>query len=204
MRRVGPAGSMATLHRQNNMSLKDLLEKNKKQILEKWFHLMINTYPAETAKFLKREKNPFANPVGRSIHEGISGIYDQVVGGIDHDALSPFLDRIIRVRAVQDLSPAQAVAFVFDLRSLVREEFENEIRENEVTSEELSLFDSTVDALALLSFNVYTECREKLFEIRVEEIKNRTFRLLQRSNLLEEIKGSEEESGKDGDNDNQK
>jgi len=44
-----------------------------------------------------------------------------------------------------------------------------------------------VDEMALLSFNIYMQCRETLFENRVNEIKNRTFRLLQMTGVVEEL-----------------
>lgn len=180
------------------MSLENVLDQKREEFLIKWFQLMVDAYPAETAKFLKREKNPFANPVGRSIHEGISGILDLLVRGVEHGKASEFLDRIIRVRAVQDFSPAQALAFVFDLRGLLRDVLVKEIDEGGITADELALFDAKVDELALISFNVYTACREQLYEIKVEEIKNRSFRLLQKAGLLEEISETREESGEKG------
>jgi hypothetical protein len=57
----------------------------------------------------------------------------------------------------------------------------------------MEAFDSKVDHLALLAMDVYSQCREKLYEVRVGEVKNRSFRLLQRANLLVEI--PEMESG---------
>ncbi len=184
-------------------SIAELLSQNKEEILKSWFQLVLESYPDETARFLRREKNPFANPVGQAIYEGIDGVFEHGLIKMDHEKVTPFLDRIIRIRAIQDFTPARALAFVFSLKEIIREQLKDRIRGNAVSQEDLRAIDTKVDELVLLSFNVYSACREKLFEIRVEEVKNRTFRLLQRANLVEEI--SAQESGiKDEPSDNQK
>jgi hypothetical protein len=177
------------------MSVKDLLVQHQEKIIDKWFTEVLNTYPEETAKFIRREKNPFANPVGAGLRAGLLGIFEQFVHGIDEKAASGFLDGIVRVRAIQEFSPARAVGFLYGLKRLVRSELEKEMRDGAAPVEEFFDFDARVDELALLAFNVYTSCRERLFEVKVEEIKAKSYRLLQRANLLEEFSGSEEESG---------
>jgi len=44
-----------------------------------------------------------------------------------------------------------------------------------------------VDRLMMESFDVFVKCREDLYEVRLQEVKNRTFRLLQRAGILYEI-----------------
>jgi len=45
--------------------LKDLLKKQRSSIIEKWFDCIIESYPADTAEFLKR-KGGFGNPIGQT------------------------------------------------------------------------------------------------------------------------------------------
>jgi len=181
------------------MGLKDLLLEKRGTILERWFDVILETYPADTADFLKRQKNPFTNPVGRTIFEGIEGIFENLLDGMAHKAVTPFLDNIIRVRAVQDFTPSEATTFIFLLKRIIREELRIDPLENHIT-EELFELDSKIDNLALLSFDIYMKCRERLYENRVMELQNRTFRLLQRANLILNQDGSggdylEEEEG---------
>ena len=44
------------------MMIQDLLKKNKAAILERWFHLILETYPANTATMMRKDKNQFTNP----------------------------------------------------------------------------------------------------------------------------------------------
>ena len=170
-----------------DMSLYSLLSQHRKTIIKKWFNGVVDTYAPETAGLLKKESNQFANPVGHTILHGIEAVYDEFLHPREPEKLAPHLDRIIRIRAVQDFSPAQAISFVFLLKQIVREELKQDLHENRISSSELAAFDARVDELALLAFNIYAQCRERLFEVRLNEYKNRTNRLLQRANLLAEI-----------------
>ena len=169
------------------MNLDHFLSEQRNTIVKKWFNCVLESYAPETSRLLQKESNQFANPVGHTILHGIQAVYDEFLHGMDGEKLSPHLDRIIRIRAVQDFSPAQAILFVFFLKQIVRDELQNHIHENQIPSSELAAFESKVDQLALLAFNIYAQCRETLYEVRLNEFKMRTFRLLQRANLLAEI-----------------
>lgn len=177
------------------MDLEKFLTRHKAPILKKWFDSILETYPAETVRVLKKEKNQFANPVGSTIYQGMDKLYQALITDIDEAALSPFLDRIVRIRAIQDFSPSRAIAFVFDLKRLVREQMEEASdAEDRLTIQDLNTLDGRIDQLAMLAFDIYVQCREKLYELRVNEVKNRTHRLLQRANLLVEVSEQEPES----------
>jgi hypothetical protein len=162
--------------------LEEFLVSNKTAILERWFELTVDTYPADSRKFIKSKGNRFANPVGASISDGMEGVYDLLVksGGAEPHEFFKFLDEIIRIRAVQDFSPANAVGFVFLLKKAVREAIAKKNLDSRLL-EQLATFETRIDGLALLSFNIYMQCREKLFEIRATEIRNRTSRILERA-----------------------
>lgn len=169
------------------MKLKDFLSEKREVILKRWFNAVVETYPADTSNFLKAQKNPFANPVGHAISEGLDGVFGALLGdgeGLDSKGVSPFLDGIIRVRAVQGFTASQAVSFVFSLGDVITGELEDSGYEPSL--KEISALLSGIDRLALLSFDIYMSCREKLYEAKANEVRNRTFRLLQRANLISE------------------
>jgi hypothetical protein len=161
--------------------LKNLLSQKRSSVLKKWFDLVLNSYPHDTSRFLKQEKNQFANPVGFTISQGLKNIYDELLKGEDFKNISPFLERVIRVRAVQEFSPSQAIEFVFLLKDVLRYELKSEIRRNNIR-EDLLQFESRIDRLAMFAFDMYERCREEIYEIRVNEIKGRMSRLLEKTN----------------------
>lgn len=163
--------------------LQDLLEKNKNTILKRWSDLTFSSYPPETAQFLSRQSNEFANPVGAAIIKSSKGIMDWIISGAPDANMAEIhllLDDVVRIRAVQEFSASEAVGFIFLLKKAVRDTLSKYIRDSNLM-DELYQLDSTVDQLALEAFNIYMKCRERVFEIRATELRNRTSRILERA-----------------------
>jgi len=166
------------------MDLKGLLLERKSTILKKWFEVILQTYPAETARFLRNQKDRFSNPVGSTIFQGIESLLDEIIDDkVDSDRVSLFLNNIIKVRAIQDFTASQAVAFIFSIKDIIRQEVESAGPSGQVLLE-LRGLNSKIDGIALLSFDVYMQCREKLYEIKANEARNMTYRLLQQAKLI--------------------
>jgi hypothetical protein len=153
------------------MRLKSLLVRNKQEIVKDWFNLLVETYPADSAQFMKRENDPFANPIGSSARSGLEAIFDELTSGMDSQPLTDFLDPIIRLRAIQNFSPSQAIGFIFLLRKSIRKKLSKEISASDLFNE-LPEFESRIDELALLAFDIYMECREKIYQLKEKEMKN--------------------------------
>lgn len=181
------------------MDLNSLLKEKKSAFLRRWFNLIVETYPDESTRFLKHQKDRFANPVGHSLSQALDRLYEEVVSGVDAQRAAPALDQIIRIRAIQNFSPSQAVAFVFFLKTVVREALEEEIRQSGI-KEELLVMETRIDQLALLAFDQYMGCREKLYDLKANELRRQTYRLLQRAKIIGEPPASDlnSEEGNDG------
>lgn len=165
------------------MGLKDLLIAKKTAILKRWFDMILETYPGETSNHLRKQGNPFANPISHTISEGIEGIFFTLIEGTDIENAFPFLDNIIKLRAVQDFTPSEAIAFILLLKKAIREELKDRIHESMIYQELLAL-ESNIDEITLLCFDSYMKCREKIYELKANEARNMTFRLLQRANHI--------------------
>jgi len=150
--------------------LEDLLKKERTRVVKRWFADILETYPEETARFLKGEKDPFANPVGAAIREGIEGLFEELLLETASENLSSFLDKVIRIRAVQDFTPSATVSFLFSFKESVREVLKREIVKHDL-HEELVSFDSRIDCFALLAFDIYMKCREEIYELRAQEMR---------------------------------
>ena len=167
------------------MPLIDHLTRKKTAILKRWLNVIFESYPPETAVFLKKEKDHFDNPVGSRISQGLDGLYDAFIQEPDKDKVLNFLDEIIRIRALQDFSPSQALAFIFLLKHVIREELADPIRAEKLGAEMLEL-ESRIDGLGLLAFDVYSKRREKIYEIRANEMKGRVSLLLRKAGITDE------------------
>jgi hypothetical protein len=173
------------------MRLEHLLSEKKAAIIARWFDVILDTYPADTSTFLKQQKNRFTNPVGQTILQGIESIFDELLQDGDPEKISPFLDNIIRIRAVQDFTPSQAVSFIFSLKNVMREELGTESGEH--LFRELRELEDKIDSLALLCFDIFVKCREQLYDIKANELRKMTFRLIERANKMGEVQ--EDSSG---------
>ena len=166
-------------------SLEKIIEQKKSVIAKKWFDLAVQTYAPDTAEFLKNNKNQFANPVGGTMLNGLKGLLDQLIHKSDSETITSYLDPIIRIRAAQNFTPAQATAFIFFLKKVLRENLTKELRDSGISAE-LIAFESKIDQLCLTAFDIYMQCREKIFQISANETKNRTYRAFERAGLISE------------------
>jgi len=164
------------------MVLENLLSQKQSAILERWFHLILETYPPDTATLMGKDKNQFTNPVGSTISREIEILFGKLCEGIHDEKCQASLDSILKIRSVQDFSPSKAVGFIFLLKRAIGETLKNEICKESVMDEWLK-FQSRIDGLALQAFDIYAECREKICEIRVKQAKadkEMAFRMMER------------------------
>lgn len=173
--------------------LRELLIQNKDTILGKWFNLILKSYSPDVSKFLKKEKDRFNNPVGHNIYQNINHIYDYLLDETDGERIAVCLDNIIRIRSVQDFSAREAVAFIFQLKKIIREELGSQNRGDRILREILE-FEQEIDELALLAFQIYMRCREELFEIRAKELRNRANKLPEMADVPGCRSGKKEDS----------
>jgi len=170
---------MRVAHQSDDMKIQELLEQNRSAILDRWRDLILSSYPEEAARFFRAEGNRFHNPVGHSIARATGVLYDGVVLGREPGQVPEALETLVRLRAVQDFSASQAVAFCFLLKRVLREVSE-EAGGGESAWVELAAIERRLDELTASAFDLYARCREQVFEIRQNELKRRVASLLAR------------------------
>ena len=150
--------------------LADVLDERREAVIKEWLVRTLRTYPEATTRFLFQEADTFRNPVGYALKEGLRALFDGLVESRNASVMAPVLDNIVRIRAVQDFTASQAVAFVFLLKQVIREELKNSI---EQYWNDLTPLEARIDEMALLAFDVFMQCRQQICEIRVNEAKRR-------------------------------
>lgn len=174
-------------------------------LADRWCALILATYPPAAARRMAGRSDPFANPVGGTIRRAtrailrvgpptppraprpdalpVAGPSDEspapVVTAHPFSALADALHDIVRVRAVQDFSPSQAVGFVFLLKQAARDAWPEGA--SPLDPSDLAHLDRWTDDLALLAFDLYTADRERIAQIRVSESRRAVGRLLERA-----------------------
>jgi len=61
------------------MHLDALLAEKRSNIIKKWRDLIIATYPGDAKRFLRKEKNRFANPVGQTVSKEAGILFDELI-----------------------------------------------------------------------------------------------------------------------------
>jgi len=166
-------------------ALEKLIEDKKSAILKSWMDAAVNSYAPDTAAFLKGQKDPFSNPVGGTTLKGLQVLLDQLISGMDSETITSHLDPIIRIRAVQDFTPSQATAFILTLKTVLKITFKKELQDTQFCHDLLA-FESKIDQLSLLAFDIFMQCKEKIYQIKANETRNRTFRAFERAGLIAE------------------
>lgn len=152
-----------------------LLAQRRAALTKRWIDAVLNTYSADAAGFMRRQKDAFANPSGHLVRECIPALIDALEQGVVREKVEPPLEAVLKLRALQDFSPSQAVAFVFTVKTLLREELE-------LDAAGWDTLDTRVDALGLVAFDVYMQCREKVYEVRYNQLKKLNHVMLERAN----------------------
>jgi hypothetical protein len=160
-----------------DMSFRSLLGEHRERILERWFERIADGYPAETASFLKKQQNRFSNPVGHALIEGTAALFDALPG---NNATEKPLELIIKIRAVQDGRPSDAIGFIYLLKDVIREVLGDAVRQQGLW-DELTAIDSRIDRLALAAFDMYMADREKIYEIRANAARRQYEKLMERA-----------------------
>ncbi|MGW8287805.1 MAG: RsbRD N-terminal domain-containing protein [Desulfobulbales bacterium] len=149
------------------MDLKSFLTEKKKAIVQRWIDQVLDSYGSPT--FFKKQKDRFANPVGSTISDSLSKLYTVLSENQDLAEAAKPLEDMIKIRAVQDFAPSQAVSFVYLLKNIVRQELVKEKKLDKVLTD-LATLEVRIDKVALMAFDFYMNCRERLHRIRVNEV----------------------------------
>jgi len=144
-------------------------------ITQRWFDAVVAAYPEEAARFFGSQHDRFANPVGVTLRRSLTELLDGLVEGREPGQLRDALDGVVRIRAVQDFTPSEALGFVPALKPILSDE----LRADPVACREL---EARLDILLLAAVDHYVACREQVWEIRVTEIRNRSIKVLERFN----------------------
>ncbi|MEW6200742.1 MAG: RsbRD N-terminal domain-containing protein [bacterium] len=177
------------------MTLPEILKKKKETITERWLEEIYAAYPENVSSFIKRQKDQFANPVGHALRKGAAAILDCLIEGWDADSIRGDLEEIIKIRALQCALPSQAVSFIHFLKNIVRTELVD-YSHNQELYPQLTEFEDKLAQITLLAFDIYTKCREKIYELRVNEVKRNVSAIMRKFNnadtdsVVEQISGN--------------
>ena len=158
--------------------LTDLLKTNRSSIIKNWISRIFDTYASETSSFLAKDKDQFSNPVGFTISANAEKIVDELISDRDLTSIKILLIDILKIRAVQEFTPSEAVGFINPLKDVIKSELKGDLHEESIFNELIDL-DSFIDQITLMAFDVYSELRETVYRIRLNELRNKPASVVQ-------------------------
>ncbi len=167
------------MSRKSVNSFEQLMRSQQADLIRAWFQSALNTYPSDTAQFLKKQKDPFANPVGATLSRELEKIFEELLAEQSSDELVESVEAIVRIRAVQDFSPSQAISLFLSFKQVLQSRLEPTVSQRG-WQRELREMENRVDQLCLLAFDVYVKCREKIWELKANEAQQRVSYILRK------------------------
>jgi len=151
------------------MDLAEAFRNYRETIVGKWVDYTLSTYTS--SDFFKRERDKFANPIGASVREALDSLFVLISKGADPAEFKEPIEKLIKIRAVQEFTPAQAVAPLNAVKHITREVLAAD-KDRAVFVKDLYDFEFSVDLAVLAAFDIYMESRERLYKVRIAEIKS--------------------------------
>lgn len=132
------------------------LKEKKQKILAIWQDKIFETYPVK----------PSVPEIIGYIEECTEKIFDkfvEVYNGGSFEGIEEAVDDLMRYLAVDaKLTPGQSIEKILFLKELVLKEFSPDFKE-------FVKINNIVDKLACMAFDIYTKCREHIYELRLEQ-----------------------------------
>lgn len=172
----------------------DKVKEQKSVLLQKWIDNFYASYPLGSTGFVRTSTDKFTNPIGVITQSNLSILYDAVLGeDIDKDTFVAALTEVVQLRAIQQMSPSQAVGPIVQLKSLLKDHvFYVLCKDTKDCDEIISLteqyivVEARIDSLLVMALDMYAAQREQIYTLRVEEVKRNQSQVLRWAKLREE------------------
>jgi len=154
---------------EEKLDLAEALRCHQEKIVEGWMKYTLSSY--QSLEFFQRARDPFANPIGGALRQAFNQLLPLLAKKPERKQFSEILRQTVQIRAVQSLSPSQALAPLYAVKHIIREVLSAD-KERAALAADLYDFDFAVDIAMLAAFDLYMEARERLYATRLAEFKS--------------------------------
>jgi hypothetical protein len=145
----------------------------RERFFEEWLAYTIGTYPDQTRRLLRENRDSFRNPVGHTLDVSLRGLTEELFGGFDRTRVTAWLDPVVRLRAVQEFSSADAVGFVALARHAAGR-LSGKWSPG-LSAAALDVLDARIDDMDLIAAELLGRCREEIHAIGARAARRRVF-----------------------------
>ena len=173
-----------------DLDLAEAFRNYEDKIVDKWVDYTLSSY--KSSVFFKKSPDKFANPVGGNTKEALKALFKLLAKNADPEEFTAPIGQVMQIRSIQEFTASEAAGFIFAVKHITRALLEKDSERKHLISE-LYDFEFAVDLAALQAFDLYMQCREQLYLVRIKEIKTGTHILTDSkcpSNLLKKDTGT--------------
>jgi hypothetical protein len=160
----------------------DILRQRREIILKDWRKSALDFYRAGVFNPAEKEADRFSNPLVYTISTALETILDELIDGIHTTRSDEALEDVVKIRSLQSEKPSTALNFLFSLKKIFKDELNGAGGERDDFAE-VEKLNSALDNLVLTGFDIFMKCRERIYEIRSNEIKRRSYKLWERAGI---------------------
>jgi len=146
------------------------IASHRDEILMALMEGLYEPYSPEAATSFRRKVDPFENPIGSTFGRSASIIADGMAAGMPPRAFRQTFDDMIRIRAVQGISPSEVMSFLFAVRKALAAGTAGS-GDDSLQASDIAEINEWIDCAIALCMDIYMECRENIFNLKVMELK---------------------------------
>lgn len=167
---------------------------DKNILLQKWIDMFFSAYPLGSSGFVRTSKDKFTNPIGFVTQVSLEILYDAVLGDdVSPTKVNDALIELVQLRAIQAMTPSKAVGPLGQIKMLLKQDVllacmkeNNDSKNLKKLFDDYFIVDARIDALLLMALDLYASKREKVCNLRIEEIHRNQSQVVRWAKLREE------------------
>ncbi len=156
------------------------LRENREAVLDQWLTSAFKMFPEQSRLLMVSNPDPFTSPIRHALSKGMAQLLDRfcveepITGGKE-------LEELGRLLAVQEMPPSQSLPFIFELKTVVRKLAGKNNKRSGFSDRDWDEFQDRLEQVLFHLFDCYLKHREKIYQLKAEEMKQRTYMLLRRA-----------------------
>ena len=158
----------------------EFIRMHREVLLKEWLSQSLEMYPKQSRSLMLNNRDPFSNPISSALAHGLEQLLGELCG--DEKACpEKALTELGRLLGVQEMPPSKCLGFIFGLKPLLIKMATSEGRKGGFKTEELKEFELWIEQRTLGLFDQYMEHRERIYQLKGDEMKQKNYMLLRRA-----------------------
>ncbi len=153
------------------MSIYKICKEKESELLPLWLSDFFIHHGIDAVGVSRTVDDKFLNPVGFTIKAATEVLYKAVLGeDIQPELIQKQIAELMRIQAVQAISPAQALAPISLFKERIYSTVESALKSAQDFKDYKDIC-GRIDTLMLMAFDVYVQDKEVLYRVRINELK---------------------------------